>query len=476
MKRVKNFFLKSGLLMMAMGMTFTSCNDEDALRLEVDKNLLSTGIVSDVEGGFFDIPIKSNGEWTASLPDDCEWAGLLGAKGNGDNIITLSIDDNYVGAGRSTVVTINNGEVTYNVAVTQETGNENAEFVNIAASKGLGYGYDPKNYKIKQSAVLNVKAMNQLAEEDDIEYGTLFESDRLSVLEVTDVNIDSLETKKDSLHVALSMSISYGTFKFGLSGGYHSSEERNTTMRQYRSAAHYPTLEARMGYADALSFYADYLAEQSEDPRAAQTEKDYRKSLLSNSFAKKMTALSAACDDNGVDSTKANKLAKEILNTYGPTVIVSSTLGGSFALEYYADSIYTHEEMGMDSAKVSAKISTGLFSLDAEVSAEYQKDMTEILQHSICSCVLKGGNSKDQAAIYEHFKAKEYGLLNEAVRDWISNMETSDDKKTNTAELISVDVVPIWIFAEGTAQDILKAYVMSVYKDVEEMEELAKYN
>ena len=475
---MKKNFMRGAMLITAMaaGMTFVSCNRDETIELEVDKNILSTGIVSGIDGGFFDIPVKSNGEWTASLPQECEWAGLLGTKGSGDETVTLSVDPNYTGAGRSTTVTICNGESTYNVAVTQEMSDENAEFCNIAMSKGLGYGYDLRTFKVKSNAVFNLKAMNKLAEDDEFEYGTLFESDRKSILQVADVNIDSVETKKDSLCIKLSLEIAYGTFKFGLSGGYHSGEERSTTSTRYTSAANYPSLEARMGYAEAFSHYNDWVTASKPTyiDGVKANGKDYRGSLLSNAFVKKMDSLTVACAKN--DSVKAKKVSNEILNTFGPTVIVSSTMGGAFALEFYVDSIFTKEVMGIDSAKVSADIKSGMFDLKADVSADYQKDMTSILEHSVCSCELKGGRSSDQATIYEHFKNKEYGKLNAAVREWISNMVTSEDKNTNTAELIKVDIVPIWIFAEGDAQNVLKSHVMEVYKDVKEMVTLGSYN
>ena len=73
---MKKNFLKSAMLMMALGMAFVSCQDD-----VVDELTLGTGedgakeVTINRIGGIIELPIVTNTEWKASLPADCDWVG-----------------------------------------------------------------------------------------------------------------------------------------------------------------------------------------------------------------------------------------------------------------------------------------------------------------------------------------------------------------------------------------------------------------
>lgn len=464
MKKAFVTYFLGGAFFVLLTLCVWSCSDDEKETvLEVDQTLTTTGVQAGIDGGFFFVTVKSSGEWKASLPEECDWAGLMKTSGKGDDVICISIDENYNEPVRSTILTLISGDQRCEVPIMQETSNENADYFNISRSKGLAYGYDLRKFKVKNNAVFSLQVIDSLRKTDEMSYGTLLESDKLSTIVVRDVNVDSLETKQDSLCVRMSLNVAYGTFKLGISGGYHSGEDRKTTMKQFKSAADYSSLEARLGYEDVMAIYQDWLD-------AGKPEDDLRGLLLTSGFSKKLNALLNA---KGEAATK--QAAKNLVNAYGPAVVVNTQLGGSFVLEFYADSIYTKETMGVDSAKVTAAVKAGVFSLDANVSADYQKIMEEILQHSVSSCEIKGGNSQDQSAIYDDFKGHNYAQLNKSVKAWINGLVTSDDKATNNAELIRVEVVPIWVFVEeGNAQTVLRNYVLETFKGVKEVERLAE--
>ena len=474
---MKKNFLKNAMLMMAtvaVVTMFTSCREDEGLYMEIGNDLVSKGLTIGIDGGFYNIPIKSNGEWTASLPEECDWAGLLKKNGNGNETLCLGFDPNYAFPERSTILTISNNESSYEIVLKQETSNENTGYSNLANSKGLGWGYDPINMTISnKSAVLSLATIDSLKKKDPMSYGNMYVYNKIAQFDATNCNVDSIEEKRDTLGVKLSIDISYKNFSFGLSGAYESSEDRNTTMKRYRTAVAYPTLEARVSYADVIAHYYEWLETGNNN------ETDLRGSLLSFGFARASKKLVTACNGQTSDSAKIRKLAMAIVGEYGPAVVVNIKMGGALTMQFYMDSTWTKENMGVKDATVKAKIDstlTSYFKLDAGVSVTYEKAATEIFKNSVYSCLISGGAKEEMESLYDCFKTQNYSNLNSEVGKWITNISnhTTDDD-TNLAELLSVDIVPIWVFVDDDeAQEVLRSCTLEAYKDVPMIEQLAK--
>lgn len=474
---MKKIFLKSATLMMAtvaVVTMFTSCREDEDWNLEFDKDILSTGVVADIDGGFYHINIKSNSAWTAKLPEDCDWAGLLKKSGKGDAKLSICIDPNYTQPERTAILTLSNEENSYEIIVRQETSDKNAGYYNIAETKGLGFGYDPKTLTVKPNAIFCLEAMDSLKKQNKLKYSNLFVGNRTAKLEAINCNVDSVEEKKDSLQISLSLDIAYSNFKFGIHGGYTSDEERKSYMKEYKTAAKYPTLETKLGYRNAITHYQQWV-------NSGMPEDDLRGYLLSIGFAYDVEELVQACNSANVDSTKLKRLAMNIISDYGPTVVVNTQLGGSFSLQFHVDSIWTKDYVSLDSVEVAASMEETVasqFSFDANVKVKYHKSATEILKHSICSCVINGGSKDDMESIYECFQNHDYSNLNTVVGEWMKNVQdkTTDSPDTNLAELINLEIVPIWLFVNDTyAQRVLRSCALEAYKDVKEMQQLAKH-
>ena len=63
-------------------------------------------------GGCISVPVQANGKWTASLPEDCDWAGLGTNGGNSSGNIEIYVDyanPTYVKSDRSTQLTVTSG-------------------------------------------------------------------------------------------------------------------------------------------------------------------------------------------------------------------------------------------------------------------------------------------------------------------------------------------------------------------------------
>lgn len=455
-----------GLCCFSMFLSVTSCDDSDDMSLEVGKTELEKGISTDLDGGYYKISVKAKGDWKASLPESCDWAVVMNENGTDNGEVEVYIESNYTGDNRNTQLTVSNGEQEYKVNLKQDNtlggmpvNNDETDcyFINVASSKGLGMGYDLDKFKAK-SAVVNLKAIQKLMEEDDVTYYGMYVSNPRSELVAKDVNIDSIETKKDSLGVRLSLTVAYGTFKLGIEGGYHGTEDRITNAKRFRTAANYPTLETMIDYSSVVANYYDAIAKEATD---------YRKSLLTPGFVRKSKAITDALGSSTVanynENSKLVAAVKNLIDTYGPAVTVGSEMGGMFALEFEYDSIYTKEEMGLDSAKLKLAVGVGLFSLDADVAASYIKTASDVLQKSVCSCLIKGGAQEGQSAIYKTFKDQAYTSLNDAVAGWVKGLTTNDNKSTNNAEVIEVQYEPIWTFLEGEVADIVRDYVTKRY-------------
>lgn len=446
---------------------WTSCSDDDETpTLNVSEELSQKGISTDLKGGLFTIPVTGDAAWTASLPKDCKWAMLLqeSKEGQGDGEVKLYVGQNLTGATRKTELTLATASQKIIISVKQnETvngqapGNAGHAYIQLAATKGVGVGCDLNDFydtemeifKLKEP-IVNMEMVEELMNAGKA-YGSIYRENKINQIKATDVNIDSVEVKSDTLGISLSLQIAYGTFKFGLSGGYHSSEERVSNAKQFKTAGNYPRMTNTLSYATLLGLIRNI---KENTPNA-----DILQCLLTPGFQYYREALAEACADDS-NSSETQQLMAEIVDVFGTGVMIGSTLGGMYALEFYADSVYVKEKMGIEDAKVTAKISAGLFSLDANVDATYTKQATEILQHSTCSCLIKGGSMSKMQAVLDDFQSKNYGNLREkSVSEWANSIQLSEDPYESNVELLDANIVPIWNFFTGTSQKVLKEYV-----------------
>ena len=452
--------MKKIFYLMAMAIvaaTFTACSDDDSEAiLSIDPSV-SEGIVAELDGGFYEIPVTTDQSWTARLEDGCIWASLSGAKGEGSGSIEVCVDANYTGIGRKTNVLITSGDKVVIVPVSQRTPdtNDDDDFYNIASNKGLGYGFDLSSFSNGSTMIFNLKAIQKLVEADDVEYEGLFTSDVLHDLKTHDINVDSVEEKADTLGVSLRMNINYGLFHLGVKAKYEGTEKRNTNSKLYKVVQSAPMLNSKINYNEILTHYRKWVASGKSDTLQGG-EKDYRKNLLQNTPKSLLDSLYQAKDEGAM-----KQWAQAIYSTLGPAFISGTTLGGSVAMQLYIDSVYHEEAMKLDTAEVDVAFKSGLFSLDAKVDVEYKKKAKEILNHANCNVDIRGGSVTTSSALGSAFKAKQYEQLDSLYKNWVDSLILDNDKKKNTTSIIAVDVVPIWVLADvGPARQYLRKFVL----------------
>lgn len=281
-----------------VAVSFTACSESVSESfLSVDPSV-SEGIVADLDGGFYKIPITADQAWTVRLEDDCDWASLVNSKGNGSGSIEVCVDANYTGTGRKTNVLVSAGDKVVIVPVSQRTPNTNDEdFYNIASNKGLGYGFDLSSFSNGNTMVFNLKAIQKLVELDDLEYDGMFTSDVINNYMADDIHVDSIEEKADTLGVYLRMNINYGLFHLGVKASYKGTEDRKTYSSRYKVVQSVPMLKSSINYMEILSHYRDWVSEDCPD-------NDYRKNLLQNTVRKLLNELEQAKDEDTRNAKK----------------------------------------------------------------------------------------------------------------------------------------------------------------------------
>ena len=164
---------------------FASCSDSTfTSQLEIGGNVLTDGIVSEIDGKLTSIDITSNDSWTIDVPSSAsKWIGVSATSGKGNSRVFINIDPNLGSCeGRKAPLTVKAGDVVRNINVSQIPSYQGEPLTNdlenpieIAALKGVGLGYNLNTLRTLKSNVININAIKKLRELDPIKYGGWFE-------------------------------------------------------------------------------------------------------------------------------------------------------------------------------------------------------------------------------------------------------------------------------------------------------------
>lgn len=124
MKKLSMLF---AALLMAGGATFTSCGEDNptpgptsSLQLTNESGTEISSVEIPATGGSVRVYVKTDGTWTASLPETQDWCELQ----KGSTRVTLSAESNNTGEDLTTTLTVTAGDLTKTVTVTQPSGGE----------------------------------------------------------------------------------------------------------------------------------------------------------------------------------------------------------------------------------------------------------------------------------------------------------------------------------------------------------------
>jgi hypothetical protein len=474
--KLTTFFSEAAVALAAvlMGGVLVSCSDDTFNGVEIENEVAEKGITADVFDGISSFKIKTDNNWTASIPDDCDWASLMQTSGHGNATVDIIYDANYTGITRHSEIIVESGDTKTAIKLVQNASpagaaaENDADFIKLAGTKYLGFGCnllefydDPKNNPLTYTAcnVVNTTALDKLMKDDEYgEYATLANSTPIANVAYQDLHLDTLVNKHDKLSIAINIQVAYGLMKFGLTGAYSGGETMGSQVLKIKTGANYPTLESSVNYADITAAYDEW----ESDGKPA---KDSRAFILSKNFVKVRNALKQACNAKNVDDDTVNGIVAGIIRDYGTGVVTSSKLGGMIALELDVDSAYIVEKMHLDSARITADIQMGMFSLKADLRAKYENDAISHLRNSSYRVKLLGGDVHKLDSIVQNFKTANFSsALGDDVIAWANTIANSNDSKSNTAELLEVDAKPIWVlFSDPKSAAAVKAYLQKRY-------------
>jgi hypothetical protein len=476
MKLKKMGKLLSLLLSLSVMTVVAACSSDDEVKyVEFDESLQS-GLSINLKGGIYTLDVKSNDNWTVSLPEDCDWITLVTESGQGNGKITIAIEDNFTGVTRSAYLTLSHDGEDVDFLIKQDDTLDGVAVNDLAykqliLNKNLGYGCnlaefynDPSTYQLKATTngVVNISALEEYINQNPMQSGMVVSTP------ITDVNMeeaitDSVEHKKDSLGVSLDLDIAYGLFKFGVHGSYHSSETMSTSYDAIQVAANYPTFEASIGESDIIATYNKWV-------KASRPDDDIREALYNPGFVSKLEKLESAVASTSTNrQSNINRACKNILDTYGTGVIVKTRLGGLAAMLLEASKFEIADTMRIDTAYVTVAITSGAFSLDGKVEVSYQKLANSVINDHKFALEFRGGSTEAINRVLSLAKSTvfENDDWHDAVVSWAESISNgTDDKGTGAnAEMISATMVPIWEFFDGDAQDALIDYILKKYEN-----------
>ncbi len=457
------------LTVLCMPAAFTSCSDDDfTTQLEVDDNLIATGISAEIDGLVTTLGITSNDSWTITVPEEAEeWLYLPTTSGSGNDKVLVNIDANFGSAeSRSTTLTIKAGDQTREVAVVQRptyqgeaVANDDAaiEYTTIAANKGIGMGYDLSKFSPKRKTVVNLGAVKELLKADADEYGYLFTYDASASAQAEGSVIDSVETKKDSLGVALSFDISYGKFKMHIGGAYHGDESKTSLTDEYNYAATYNVATASTDIPSIVALYED--AENAPSDK----EKGLWRSLLSKGFRDAKNKVEKA-----TDSIAISKAIRDLVNGYGLAVVSECRLGGDIALQMKYDVDSVADILHVDTATVKAAVDSGLLKLSAGVEVSYQKDAITVLRNSAYRFNISGGSKETQDDVSVALSSiRSDGddadlTVHDKISAWIRSINADE---STTLSYTRLTVTPIWEFFGGDESEAVREWIKKNYPE-----------
>lgn len=456
------FLWGSAILCCALGLGTVSCSDDDDKEFSIEETFTKDGIQTAEGGGIYKILVNGNSSWEAS--SDAKWVNVVVKHGNGGQQAVILVEPKYDGVGREANLIIKSGSDSFKIPVKQVVSRDNASTaMDVAESKGLGFGYNINKYTYTSSTVLNVAAID-LVRQSSVRYRTMMNENYRSELKAENVNADSLENKHDSLGVRISCKISYGTFKFGLSGAIKSGEDRVTNAQRYNLAANYPLYTATVNLPAVLRAYNAWKNEGCPEVNA-KGEEDLRGYMIEGEFIDKAEQLEEMVTSGNItaanykENTNVVNLCSQIVAMFGPAIISQATVGGSYILQCDMDSIWTKEYFGIDQAKVTAAIQTGVFSLEANVEATYERFMKESLKHSSYSILLKGGKLTEQQDVQADFQSGKTFSDKTSLNAWAKGLKIDSGLSNSNVELIDCDVTGIWVLLGTNSQRVMMQYI-----------------
>ena len=483
----KIFYLMATVITVA----FCACTDnKDEITLELGQDDAKEATINRL-GGTLTVPVTTNGKWTATLSEDCDWAFLVQSNGSGNAQLELDVDylnPSVEDADRMAVLTVTAGDKSQTIRIRQFVGIEDGVneayldaygFNDLYMTRGLGYGFNiaptPNNLTMTKYPIVDKTSLDKLVKNDDFY--------RNIITETTDPTTIGYAGPSENFHhdtqhlgISANIQVTYGLFKLDIAGAYtmgQKNDRQNYTfyssyqVPRVRATLNVPDLEDIMDYDDlsAVTFTRGFMKARKQVIDRIEKESE------SASFKtdKRLLAEGDSATWNKY-SDLAYVIKNQLNNKYGPFYIASTLIGGDLTMEISCDTTSVS-----DSTKVSGAISTaitaGLLKVDVNISANYSKIASDVLKKGTYSFTVKGGSEATQKGINDAMgldKAKiDIYNIRKKISDWVESIPTdlTSQEAYKRLAVYEQGIAPIWGLFPMEYQNIIRGYFIYVYKD-----------
>ena len=466
MNRIKNVALGFSAV---FALAFASCSEESgsSSAIHFPDGFQAT---QEIEGlnDMLQIPVRSSGQWQATVLDSCRWIYLVSESGSGDGQVTFAVGTNLSDEERTGKIRISNGDgyVDYTLKQHPYTGNggNSAEDVQYENS-GLGKGMYMENYGGNSLYDMMAGQIFQFRAMDDAPFDSIQFISTVN-LPHTEIRLDDFakaDTSLTDIKADLTVNVKYGLFSLGLTGDFHMFGESRDTTKTWAGNVQRPLERSTLNYANISMNY-------SWKPNMDDAYKAARASLYDPTFLylldeieKKINQKGATVDRNGQCSdSDLEYLLSDLDYYYGPAFVSSVTRGGSVSIDFQANESYSN-----DTLSVGGSLTVGfnsLFSIDGKASAEYLRAAKSLLNGSTLHLVIEGGTMATQnkmiTALSDIVKPgadQNVDAILEAITAW------SDEIKSENATISDVSVQGIWSLFSRNSRNYVRSYMVSKY-------------
>lgn len=453
MRANKTIRLLATILLIVCGCYLSSCSDSDDTTSIIVNNGDKEACINRL-GGNIDIPIKSNGNWKASLDDvqgKLKWVGIKGAAvGKGSGSISLSVDylnpKKQIQERTANLVLECDGKKEI-VKLRQYIGlkegesaeNDNAQpFTDLWFNKGVGSGYNILTGE-QTETIFNVEELKKYLAQNQTA------KDQIKV-----ALSDTLDEDTASLKVDCKLSVKYGTFKLNLNVNYDNKGYQLSNVKTYNSEQSVTFLSSNFKGMSTLRHNLEKKVSGLEDQVEVGFLDVY--DLIVDSYK-----------TGNKEEFKEN--VEYLYETIGPVVITGADLGGSIFFSMRYDSLAMEENFKVH-GDLDAKLMLAGVTIQGGVAVDYAKKGMQIWNASQHFITASGGNSATLASLTKLMTEKEPNLnsIQAAADKWINSITSASDQTDNTS-LINIRYQGIWNLFPFKMSKEMKEIAREYYKD-----------
>ena len=292
MKKNLNLLLM-GALVCGLSLGVTSCKDDDddnnggdvTTQVTIEQDLLSHGVETDMQSDVIEVPIKSDGLWTATLRtskggrDIPDWCRILDwhVSYNGNQTLEIAVDENSTKADRVCYLVLGNDGDSYQAITLRQNTTYKGEplangsgqaFSNLGMGTGIYYDYlldmtnksnETRNFDPtlvhKSNNIFNISRIQKLQSMGKLQQSAYVEAPiQLDNLKASLLDSCALQSKRCSVSVELG--VEFGVISFTGKGRYNSKKDEARANVDYTIVRQAPMYNVYLSPAELTAYSA----------------------------------------------------------------------------------------------------------------------------------------------------------------------------------------------------------------------------